>query len=167
VSIQVSVASPELQRQMDLLKYFPEISKKHFRPAMEQAAPLLENAIRPNVPVVTGHLRDALGSKVLGTGLNIRARVGFGVKYTDKSAPYSAPVNAGARAHPIKPGTRKGWAKYLAIVSDKGFTLSREVQHPGFPGFKFMEKGLDAATPQIDTIMAAASEAVVQELSVP
>ena len=67
-----------LQRQIELLKYYPEIATKYFRPAMEQVVSGVKERIRANVPIKTGFASATLMSKVVGKGMNITGYVGWG-----------------------------------------------------------------------------------------
>lgn len=164
MSIKFSVTSPELQKQIELLSYFPEIAAKHLEPAMDKAAPIVEAAVRPNVPVKRGQLAAALGSIVILAGLNTRAQIGFGKKYGKPSATYAAAVNYGAKPHEIVAGTRSD-SKNLMFSSEGRFTKIGSVQHPGFTGYQFMDTGFTAALPAVTEIMDAAVDDIVKELA--
>jgi hypothetical protein len=160
------IGTAELQQQIELLKYYPEIFDKHFYPAMQKAAEIVKNEIRPLVPVRTGHLQSALGSKVVHSGtaaLGTRAIIGFGKRFTNVSARYNGPLNEGAAPHEV--AARR--EKYLHFSSRGRFTTIRSVSVPGFSGRKYMDRGLQAATPAIDTEMADAATAVINELRAP
>jgi hypothetical protein len=160
--------SEALQRQIELLKYYPEYFDKHFYPAMEAAAELVKKGIRPNLPVHTGRLAKALGSKVIHSGtaaLGTRAEIGFGKRYGMPSAPYAAALNKGAVAH--EESGRRTADKRLHFSSQGRFTAIGSIQHHGFAGRHFMEDGLAEATPGIDALMETAAGQVVQELAKP
>lgn len=77
------IGSEALQRQIDLLKFYPEIFDKHFYPAMDSAAELVKKGIRPNLPEHTGRLIRALGSKVIHSGTAaLGTRVGHRLRQT-------------------------------------------------------------------------------------
>lgn len=154
------------QRQIELLKIYPEISDKHFFPALETAAEATKAGILPLLPHHTGRLERALGSKVIHSGtasLGTRADIGFGKRYGKPSAPYAAALDAGPVPHLVE-GRRT--TDGLLHFSSKGrFTSIGSIQHPGFAGRQFMEQGLEAAKPVIDTEMDKAAQAVITELA--
>jgi hypothetical protein len=157
-----------LQRQIDLLKFYPEIFDKHFYPALEVAGVLTREAVRPNLPVHTGKLSAALGSRTIHSGtsaLGTRADIGFGKRYGKPSAPYAAALNAGPVAHEVAGRRRED--KQLRFSSGGRYTSIGSIQHPGFAGFQFMEKGLADAMPGINTLIDQASNKVVAELAKP
>jgi hypothetical protein len=154
------------QRQIELLKFYPEISDKHFYPAMEKAAELVKEGIRPLLPHHMGRLERALGSKTIHSGtaaLGTRADIGFGKRYGKPSAPYAAALNAGPVPH-IVAGRRTADGN-LHFSSKGRFTTIGSIHHPGFAGFHFAEGGLEAATPAINAEIDRAAGAVVQELA--
>ena len=160
------IGSEALQRQIELLKYYPEIFDRHFYPAMQQAAELVKSGVRANIPVRSGRVQRALGSKLVHSkSLGTRAHIGFGKRYGQPSAPYAAALNEGAVAHEIT--ARRTADGYLHFSSGGRFTAVGSVRHPGFSGRGFMEAGLEAATPGVDNLMDAASGRVVQELAQP
>ena len=179
------IGSEALQRQIELLKYYPEIFDKYFFPALERSADLVKGAMRPNIP--SRRVRAALGSKVTHSrtsALGTRAIIGFGKRFGMPSARFAAPLNQGAAAHKVvgKLGTggfeklakdvSKNYFKtdaYLHFSSGGGtrFTTIGSIQHPGFAGRHFMEAGLEDAKPGIDNLLEQAAGQVVQELAKP
>jgi hypothetical protein len=160
----------ELQRQIELLKFYPEIFDKHFYPAMERSAELVKEGIRPLLPEHTGKLIRALGSRVIHSGtaaLGTRAEIGFGKRYGKPSAPYAAALNQGSVAHEVAGGTRiKSPADGNLHFSSKGrFTSIGSVHIPQIAGLHFAEGGLEQARPAIDAEIDQAAGAVVQELA--
>ena len=162
------IGSEALQRQIELLKYYPEIFDKYFFPALERSADLVKGAMRPNIP--SRRVSAALGSKVTHSrtsALGTRAIIGFGKRFGKPSAQFVAPLNQGAKAHEVTASrTTDG---YLHFSSGRGtrFTAIGSIQHPGFAGRHFMEKGLEEARPGIDNLLEQAAGQVVQELAKP
>jgi len=161
-----------LQRQIELLKYYPEIFDKWFYPAMKEAAELVKDAVRPNIPVRTGRAQSALGSKVIHStylgstnvgSLGTRADIGFGKRYGMPSARYAAALDAGAVAHKV--AARRTADGKLHFSSRGRFTTIGSIQHPGFAGRGFMAAGLEAAMPGIDSLIDTAAGQVVEELA--
>jgi hypothetical protein len=177
------IGSEDLQRQIELLKFYPEIFDRYFYPALQHAAELVKEGIRGNLGVRhTGQLGNALGSKIIGgtanplssklgtmSALGTRAEIGFGKRYGMPSATYAAALNQGAVAHEIVGGRKpKGPADGLIhFSSGTRFTAIGSIQHPGFSGRHFMEAGLAEATPGIDALMDTAAGKVVEELAKP
>ena len=160
------IGSEALQRQIELLRYYPEIFDKHFYPALEAAAELVKNGIRSNLPVHTGRLGRALGSKAIhGRALGSYVDIGFGKRYRMPSAPYAAALNWGAVAHEV--AGRRTADGYLHFSARGRFTIVGSIQHLGFSGRHFMERGLEAARPGIDALMGTAADQVLQELAKP
>jgi hypothetical protein len=162
------IGSEALQRQIELLKFYPEIFDKHFYPALQQAAELVLKGIQPRLPVHTGKLGRALGSKVIHSGtaaLGTRAEIGFGKRYGMPSARYAAALNAGAVAHEV--AGRRTEDGNLHFSSKGRFTAIGSIRHPGFSGRHFMEAGLEDAKPGINALMETAAGQVVQELAGP
>jgi len=155
-----------LQRQIELLKYYPELFDKWFYPAMKEAAELVKDAIRPNIPVHTGRAQSALGSKVIHSStLGTHADIGFGKRYGMPSARYAAALDAGAAAHEV--AARRTADGYLHFSSRGRFTAIGSIQHPGFAGRGFMAAGLEEAMPGIDSLIDSAAGQVVEELAQP
>lgn len=178
------IGSEALQRQIELLKFYPEIFDKFFYPALQHAAELVKEGVMGNLGRRhTGRLGNALGSKIIGgtgnalsskigtwSAIGTRAEIGFGKRYGKPSAWYAAALNEGAVAHEIvggRKGTKGPADGLLHFSSGSRFTAIGSIQHPGFSGRHFMEAGLGEATPGINSLMDAASEKVVQELAKP
>jgi hypothetical protein len=166
------IGSEALQRQIELLQMYPEISDRAFYPAMKEAAELVKTNIRPYLPHHTGKLDRALGSKVIHSrtrALGTRADIGFGKRYKMPSAPYAAALNDGAIAHTVTghPPSPKNTKKdsNLHFSSRGQFTAIGSLQVPGFAGRHFMESGLGASQTGMDALFGAAAEQVVQELA--
>lgn len=157
--------SPEFQRQIDLLKLYPEIFDRHFHPAMQDAAELVKETVRERTPHRTGRLQGALGSKVFHAAksvkLSTRAVIGFGKRFGMQSARIVGPVNNGAVAHEVAARNED----YMHFSSRGRHTITRSIQHPGFQGFHMLEEGLAAAESGIDARMAAAMDQVVTEMT--
>lgn len=158
------IGSDELQRQIDLLKYYPEIFDKHFYPAMQDAAQLVEGGIGSNISEYR-RLQPALGSKVRHSGsLGTSAHIGFGSRYGKPSARMAAPLNQGVQPHEVNARN----APNLHFSSRaQGHAILKSMQHPGFTGRHFMEAGLEEVTGEINGRMNAAANQVVEELAKP
>lgn len=152
---KMQMISPDLERQILLLKEYPEILEKRFRPALYRSVNSLANRIRPSIPRRSGRAAQAFGSKVTGKGINLTGRVGW----YDRTDPwYPNILEHGAQPHTItaKPG---------GFLRLQGGRYVRSVQHPGFSAIGFMAAGYSAMQPVITQILAEASESVVQDLA--
>jgi len=148
MSIKTQMTSRDLDRQIELLKYYPEVLKKHFRPVLKRNVQALEARIRPTIPRATGLAESTFDSKVLGTGVNMTGLVGW----RDAEDPwYPNVVEHGAKPHEMNTFV-PGLSKYIGT-------------HPGFSKRGFMAAGFSAMKPVIEADMARANEAVVQELA--
>ena len=147
--IKVDMSAAQLDRQIELLKFYPEILEKHFGPALKEGTQGLKERIRPTIPVLTGRAQRLFRSKVSGKGVNLTGSVGWG---SGKNAPwYINIVEYGAKAHEMN--------TYVPRLKKRIGT------HPGFSKRGFMVAGYSAYKPVIDTLMAQANEAVVKELA--
>lgn len=148
----------DLQRQIELLKFYPEIFDKHFYPAMQDAAEIVKKAISPKIPRRSGYIATTLGSKVSHSkALGTSARIGYGKRFTDFPAWYIGPLNTGSRPHDFSQ------ARHV-LINGKWVTMTH---HPGFSGRHFQEAGMAESTPAVNNRMAQAADQVVKELAVP
>lgn len=181
MAIRVDMTSPDVDKQLQLLAYYPEILEKHFRPALKETTGDLRDEIRPNIPRDRGKALAAFKARVTGKGLKLQGQVGWWGK---TAAWYINIVEHGARAHPINEGTKsrsksarrkfeEGYAKYGDLGGKGGthiFVQGKWVTKTtvkGFAGRGFMKAGYAALQGISDQRMTAASLAVLRELSVP
>lgn len=147
---KIDMTSPDVDRQIELLKHFPDISAKHFKPALTDATQTLYAAILPNIPRNTGKAIQSFGSKV--TGRNIGSLTGK-VGWYDNNDPWYPNVLEHGVEQPYAMNTfAPGLGKFIKV-------------HPAMPARRFMRIGLSRSKPFIETRLAAASEAVVNELA--
>jgi hypothetical protein len=166
MSISTTISSPDIERQIELLKYYPEIVKKRFKPALQSSVMLLDAAIRPAIPVgeKTPHAKDLFRSKVLGTGIsNMRGEAGWN---STEYPWYINVVEHGARAHDLTGGALNASSAGGTPVKVKGAGWRTMKVHPGFGAVHFLRKGFQAVLPAIQSLMQAANEACVQDLKV-
>lgn len=177
--IKVDMTAPELDQQIELLKLYPEILEKHFRPALYQSVNGLASRIRPLIPVKSGEAQRTFGSKVTGKGINLTGRVGW----YDKNDPiYPNIVEHGAKPHPLNKGVsiRKNKKKTAlfnrakesgaleggngthVLIGDRWVTMQ---YHPGFSAVGFMAAGYSAYKPAIEAALENANEGVVKDLA--
>lgn len=158
------IGSDELQRQIELLKYYPEIFDARFYPAMQEVAEIAKDAIRPEIAEYR-RLTAALGSKVRHSKtLGTSAHIGFGKRYGMPSARMAAPLNQGVAPHTVEARRQP----YLHFSSQaQGHTRIGSMSHPGFTGRYFLETGLENATPAINARLAEAANQVLEDLAKP
>lgn len=156
MTIRVQLTSPDVDRQIHILREFPEIAEKHYRPALLQDVYLLENTIRGGIPIRSGAAYAGFGSKVTGKGLRLRAEVGW----YDKNDPwYINVVEHGAKPHQIRSSKKGGFLWF-------GGTYAKVVNHPGFSARGFMAAGYSMVQPIIENDLARASERILTELEI-
>lgn len=177
--IKVDMTSPDLDRQIELLKVYPEIMQKHFKPALYRSVKGMESRIRPTIPVKSGKAQASFGSKVTGKGINLTGRVGW----YDKNDPiYPNMLEYGVKPHPLNKGTsirksRKKTTIFNAYASDTNRIRGEGTHvmignrwvtmefHPGFSAIGFMAAGFSAYQPVIEALLAQANEGVVNDLA--
>jgi len=170
----VKLTSSDVDRQIHILRHFPEIVQKHYKPGLKRSAEALAAKIRPNIPELTGKARKTFGSKVTGAQVeSMRAEVGW----YDKNDPwYINIVEYGARPHKLNKGSssrsKRAQAELKTVTSAPGtpvYILNagwRTMRiHPGFSKRGFMLAGLSGAWPVVKSELAQANEAVVRELA--
>jgi hypothetical protein len=146
--IKIDMTSPDLDKQIELLKLYPEIMGKHFKPALLSSVKGLEAHIRPTIPVKTGKAMKTFGSKVTGKGIRLTGRAGW----YDRSDPwYPNVLEYGSKPHEIN-SYAPGLGKYVR-------------KHPGISAVGFMAAGFSAMKPVIESILAQANEGVVKDLA--
>lgn len=158
MSIRIDMTSPDVDKQLHLLEYYPEILEKHFRPALKETTGDLRDEISPNIPVRSGRALAAFKARVTGKGLKLQGQVGWWGK---TAAWYINIVEHGAKPHRILPKEEGGKLRLL------GGRFVSSVDHPGFSPRGFMKAGYAALQGISDQRMTAASEAVLRELRVP
>lgn len=171
--IEYKMTAPDIDRQIELLKLYPEVVVKYYRPALVEVTTDVKNVIYPKIPVgVTGMLADTFGAKVTGRAIHtIKGQVGWG-----KKTPYYAKfVEKGTAAHKI--ATRnlsyssfmqgKSAAKSLRWMDGGVMVFAKSVEHPGTKAQGFMAAGWAATKPIVETKMQAAGNSIVKELAVP
>jgi hypothetical protein len=168
--IKIGVASPDLDKQLALLKYYPELIEAHFRPAVKQAVDILKGGLRSIAPRNTGKAVSSIRSSVKGRGVSLSGSVGFGSKGW-----YMNIVEYGAKPHPVNQGSdirsRKGAAKAAKrgevgqAVNINGNWVTMRM-HPGFGGRFFVKQNAEDQKSGIDALMLAANERTLAALAV-
>lgn len=156
MSIKVDVTSADLARQIELLKYYPEVVEKHFKSELYRAAALVKKEIQPDIPRMTGKAQKTFRSRVTGKGIYMQAQIGW---WGSGSAWYINIVEHGASPHSIG---YKGIGNHILVRGQ--WKTKKEVK--GFAGRKFMAQGYERSIPRVTALMAGASERVVNEMAV-
>ena len=154
--IKVDMSSPDIDRQIEFLKYYPEVFKKHFRPMLYRNVNRGKALVAAGVPRRTGKAAAALKASVRGTGVKMEGHFGWSGNDTPW---YINVVEYGATPHPIDPRKPGGWLKI-------GNSYVRHVEHPGFAARKFMAAAYASLKPTIDAEILTANEAVLNEMVV-
>jgi hypothetical protein len=149
MSIKVDMTSTDIDRQIELLRYYPEVVEKHFRPVLTVDIGLLADDIRPQIPVAKGKAAATFKKNITGKGIDLQAQVGWWGKNT---AWYINIVEYGAKPHNIN-----------SFAPGAGVYIK---DHPGFPAREFMANSFAAFQPVIEADMAIASENVVNDMVV-
>lgn len=177
MAYKISLTSSDVDRQINILKYFPEIASARYRPALKRSSDELAAVIRPTIPILTGKAQSTFGSRVSGTKIeSLQAQVGW----YDKGDPwYINIVEYGARAHKLEKGSSSRSKRAQAALAGPDRKIGRGVHvkigdrwvtmevHPGFSKRGFMAAGYSAAQPLVNYELAQANEAVVRDLAVP
>lgn len=125
-SIRVDAA--DVDWQIRLLKEFPDIAQKHFKPAMEQAVGNLSREIEPAIPHATGRAESTYRQRVSGMGMRLTGRVGW---WYAGDPWYVNVLEYGAGAHDIN-----SYAPGLGVYIGR---------HPGF-GARYFMRNADERT---------------------
>lgn len=156
--IKVDITAPDVDRMMEVLKHFPELAEKHYRPALTLDVAGLKAQIEPQIPVRSGRAAKTFGSKVTGKGFNIKGRVGW----YDKSDPwYIRLVESGVKGHAIEVAP----VKKQVLAWPGGFSKGHTIKHPGLSARGFMAAGFSAMQPVIENDLAQANERILADLA--
>ncbi len=172
--IKMDMTADDVDKQIELLKFYPEVVAKHYKPALSRIVLKGESYIRPNIPVgVSGTLSDRFRSKVSGRAIHtLKAQIGW---FGDKDAWYGQIVESGAKGHTIEPrGARiskkraagGGGATKSLRWMDGDFVFSKRADHPGFSGRGFMAAGFAKLEPIATPELQAAGDAILREMEV-
>jgi hypothetical protein len=146
--IRVDMTAPDLDKQIDVLRHFPDLAEKHFRPAVTRDVAALRALIQPNIPVRTGSAAKSFGSKVTGKGFGIKGQVGW---YDSSDPWYPNVLEHGAKPHEMNVYA-PGLGRYIRT-------------HPGFSARGFMAAGYSAFKPMLEADLAQANERIISDLA--
>ena len=149
IKYEVEGDNAAFQREIELLKIYPEISDKHFYPAMEKAAELVKRASPRCCRTIPGSWAgrwDPRSSTAARLSLGTRADIGFGKRYGKPCAPYAAALNAGPVAHEV--AGRRTSDGLLHFSSQGRFTSIGTHPAPGFRRAAFCRKWAGSGKPR-------------------
>lgn len=150
MSIKIDMTSTDVDRQIALLKFYPEVVERHYRSLLETDVDLLYNEIAPNIPQgATGKARATFKSRVTGTGINLQGQVGWWGRNT---AWYIKFPEDGTAPHQIN-----SYAPGLGVFVK---------EHPGMSAVGFMAAGYSAIQPIIEVGLQKAGEDVLREMEI-
>jgi hypothetical protein len=177
MSIKVDLSAEAVDQQIALLKEYPEIADRHYRPVLQKDVQLLAAMVQPGIPNRTGRSIASFGSRVIGKGTSITGELGW----YKKNAPfYIKFIEGGAKPHEIAPrGAKVSFTRMLAgtggaaVLRFPGTSqggdfvfIHGSVHNPGVRGRGFMQAAWDAAGPLVENDIAAANDAVLKDLSI-
>jgi len=156
--ITVKLSSTDVDKQMEVLKHFPDLAEKHYRPALKTNVADLYSRIAPQIPVRTGSASKAFNSQVTGRGFSLRGKVGW----WGSDAPwYINVVEHGAAKHEIEvpPQSKQ------ALKWGESFSKGHMINHPGLSARGFMAAGYSAVQPDLEQDLFLANERIIAELA--
>lgn len=158
MSIKIDLTASDVDKQMEVLKHFPELAEKHYRPVITRDVSVLRGLIQPQIPTRSGRAASTFGSKVTGRGFSLKGQVGW---YDSGDPWYINVVEYGAAAHiyDIKP------QKASVLAWGGGFSKGHEIHHPGFSARGFMAAGYSAMQPVVENDLAMANERIIADLA--
>lgn len=157
--IRIDLTSTDVDKQMDVLRHFPDIADRHYRPALKRDVAALASMIEPNIPTRTGKAAETFGSRVTGRAFSLKGRVGW----FDKDDPwYINVVEHGAEKHEIQVEPAK---KTALKWGDGNFSKGHTINHPGFSARGFMAAGFSAMQGMIEQDLFLANERIIAELA--
>jgi len=62
MSFRVDLTTPDIDKQAELLKYYPEVVVKHYKPALLDINRRLSQVIEPRIPDQTGLAKETFAS---------------------------------------------------------------------------------------------------------
>ena len=157
--IKIDLTSSDVDKQIEVLKHFPELAEKHYRPALKKDVAALAAIIEPNIPVRTGEAADTFGSKVTGRAFSLKGQVGW----YDRGDPwYINVVEHGAKKHEIEVSPKN---KKVLAWGEGSFSKGHKIDHPGFSKRGFLAAGYSAIQGTIENDLAMANERIIADLA--
>ena len=157
--ITVSLTSGDVDKQLDVLKHFPEIADRHYRPALNADVADLYARIAPQIPVRTGRASKTFNSQVTGRAFSLKGKVGW---FGSDDPWYINVVEHGAKQHAIEVEPQKASALKWG---DSNFSKGHVINHPGLSARGFMAAGYSAMQADIEQDLFLANERIVADLA--
>lgn len=166
----------DLEWQIDILRHYKEISDKHYRPVMLVDTARTHSMASSNIPRGdTGEAAETFGSKVRGTGYNLKGVIGW---FDNDDPWYPNVLEYGSRSHAIITGSKsrtRGQRERFESQKESG-SLGRGrilvkgqwkmVAHvEGMAPRKFMAAAFDSMAPAVENDLVIATEAILGEVS--
>ena len=154
------IESKDFERAGKALEHghFSATVGKPMNGAIRKASNVVRNAVRAALGKhrVTGRMRGRVRVKVTGRGLDTVGKIltGAGTNL----------IVGGVRPHEISPGSVMPlWA---GRGKGRGITgFATVVEHPGFPADPYVQRGFQAAIPDVNGILDAAGEDLVHAIA--
>lgn len=157
--IKIDLTSSDVDKQMDVLKHFPDIADRQYRPVLKRDVATLYGIIGPTIPVRSGEAKKAFSSQVTGRAFSLRGRVGW---FRSGDPWYINVVEHGAKQHEIQVAPEKAQALHWGSTNySKGHTIT----HPGLSARGFMAAGYSTIQGAVEQDLALANERVIAELA--
>jgi hypothetical protein len=144
---------------MDVLRHFPEIADRHYRPVLKLTVADLYATIAPNIPVKTGRASQTFNSQVTGKAFSLRGKVGW---FKSGDPWYINVIEHGAKEHEIQVEPRERTALKWG---DGAFSKGHAIRHPGLSARGFMAAGYSRIQGDVERDLAMANERIVAELA--
>lgn len=146
---------------------YPQVVEKHLRHAMTQSTNLVENNVRPLVPVgVSSRLRNSIGSQVIQQGpASFIGKVGSSI-----SEPYPMVMELGREPGAgVPPENLERWVRLKLRVPAKdvkrvAWLVARSISQFGMDGKEFMKRGWEISKEQVDRFFLDAIERTLKEI---
>lgn len=167
----------DLNWQIAILRHYKEISDKHYRPVMMVDTARTNSMASSNIPRgATGEAAKTFGSKVSGTGYNLKGMIGW----FDSDDPwYPNVLEYGSRSHAIGTGSKsrtRGQRERFLSKKESGSLGAgsrilvkgewKTVAHvEGMAPRKFMAAAFDSMAPAVENDLVIATEAILGEVS--
>ena len=163
MSLKIDLTSPAVDRQISVLKEFPRLADKRYRPVVKKDTAALAAIVQPNIPRRSGFAANTFGSKVSGRGFNLKGQLGW---YDQTDPWYINIVEYGAAAHAINTApVKSNLLAYRTGNGEMGFSAGHTIQHPGFGARGFMAAAEEAMGPMVEADLAAANEQILSDLA--
>ncbi len=160
MSIKVDLTSADVDRQIELLKVYPEIADKYYRPVLMKDVQVLKDMILMGMPEHMEKAQKRLGSRVTGKGTSLAGEVGW---YRKGDPFWIKFIESGTKEHPVAPD--KGHTLHFFGKDGSEHFTRRSVRVKGISARGFVQAAWNAAQSMVTQDLAMANEAIVRELA--